>query len=191
MTAFEIVFSLLSMITSLALAHLLNGFVILLRHVERIRISMLHGLWSWIALAVLIGNWASFWQMREVESWPAWSVLLILAAAIFEYAFCALVTPEMPGEGELDLHEFHDRQHHLYMFALIALLITSLILNIGLGGWQMYENWWHDSILTIAGLLLSTMAIFIKKTWVQAGASFLIAMIVTYYLVVTCNLILI
>lgn len=189
MTAFEIVFTLLSMITSLALAHLLNGFVILLRNLERIRFSLLHGLWSWIALAVLIGNWASFWQMREVESWPAWSVLLILAAAIFEYAFCALVTPEMPGEGELDLHEFHARQHHLYMFALIALLITSLLLNIGLGGWQMYEQWWHDSILTILALALSAMAILVKQKWIQTSAGFLITMIVTYYLVVTCNLV--
>lgn len=189
MTAFEVVFGLLTMITSLALAHLLNGFVIVLRNACRVRFSVLHGLWSWIAFAVLIGNWASFWGMRTVDSWPASTVLLLVVVGTIQYAFCALVTPEMPAEGELDLGEFHARAHRLYILALIGLMIASLVLNVLLGGLQIYESWWRDSVLTIAGMLLSVVAFFVSARWVQMGATILIGAIVTYYLVVTCNVV--
>ena len=189
MTAFEVVFGLLTMITSLALAHLLNGFVIVVQNAGRVRFSVLHGLWSWIAFAALIGNWASFWAMRTVDSWPASTVLLLVAAGTIQYAFCALVTPEMPAEGELDLDEFHARAHRLYILAMIALLTASLVLNVLLGGLQLYESWWRDSLLTIACLLLSVAAFFVSARWVHTGATILIAGIVTYYLVVTCNVV--
>lgn len=179
----------MTMITSLALAHLLNGFVILLRNAKRVRFSLVHGLWSWIALAVLIGNWASFWGMRSVESWPSLTVMLILATATIEYIFCAMVTPEMPAEGKLNLGEFHAHSHRLYTLALVILLFLSLLLNLLLGAMNMYENWWHDSILTIAALLLSTLAIFLAHYWVQAGVAIVNALIVTYYLVISCNLV--
>ena len=187
MNAFDIVFTLMTMITSLALAHMLNGFVIFLRNAKRVRFSLVHGLWSWIALATLIGNWASLWSMRSVESWPSMIVLLLLTIATVEYAFCALVTPDLPREEELNLGEFHARSHRFYMLAFIILLTLSLLLNLMLGGMEMYENWWHDSILTIAALLFSAITVFVTNYWVQAGVAIVNASIVTYYLVITCN----
>jgi len=189
MNAFEIVFTLMTMITSLALAHLLNGFVILLRNAKRVQFSLVHGLWSWTALAGLIGNWASFWGMRTVESWPSLTVLLILTIATLEYTFCALVTPDMPKEGNIRLSEFHSRLHRHYILAWILLLILSLLLNFILGAMNMYESWWHDSILTFAALILSILALFLTKYWVQAGVAIVNALIVTYYLVLSCNLV--
>lgn len=187
MTAFEIVFTLMTMITSLALAHLLNGLVVVIRNSGRVQFSLLHGTWAWIALAVLIANWASFWSMRDVETWPSLTVLLILATAIVQYLFCAFVTPELPVEGELNLFDFHSKTHRLYTLALMILLFLSLLLNLLLGGMEVYENWWHDSILTIAALLFSTISIFIGNYWVQLGVAFLNALIVTYYLIITCS----
>ncbi|MCB0663371.1 MAG: hypothetical protein KDC24_11570 [Saprospiraceae bacterium] len=187
MNAFEIVLTLLTMVTSLALAHLLNGFVIVLRHAKQVQFSMLHGIWSWIALAVLIGNWASFWQMRNVETWPSVTVLLLLAAATVQYLFCAFVTPEMEQEGKLNLKDFHAHSHRLYILAFIMLLFISLLLNLVLGGMKMYENWWHDSILTIVAMLQSSIAIFVNNFWVQLGVAIVNASIVTYYLILSCN----
>jgi len=189
MTAFEVVFSLLTMLTSLALAHLLSGFVLILKNSDRVRFSLLHGLWSWIAFAVPVGNWASFWEMRMVESWPALAVLLIVVAATIQYAFCALVTPEMPSKGELDLGEFHSRVHRKYMLAMILLLSISLVLNLVLGGLQIYGSWSRDTVLTFAPLLVLTVAFLVRARWVQIGASVLLAAIATYYMVITCNVV--
>ena len=59
MTSFELVFGLMTIITSLALTHLLAGFVGVLRNAERVRFSALHALWAWSAFISTIGNWAS------------------------------------------------------------------------------------------------------------------------------------
>ena len=79
MTAFELVFGLITIITSLALTHLLEGFVNLVRNPARVHFSATHALWAWTGFASAVGNWASFWEMRTLKSWPAWAVLLIVA----------------------------------------------------------------------------------------------------------------
>lgn len=80
MTSFELVFALVTIITSLALTHLLAGFVGVLRNAQRAQLSAPHALWAWAALLLTIGNWASFWSLRTLTSWPAWAVLLSVAA---------------------------------------------------------------------------------------------------------------
>jgi len=189
MTAFEVVFALITMITSLAIAHLLNGFASVMRNAKRVRFSRLHALWSWTAFCIVIGNWASFWEMRSVASWPAWAVLFIVIVCTVQYLFCALLTPEMPQQGELDLREFHARSSRAYLAALIVLLLASLALNLALGGADFYASWWRDSVLTIAVLVLCFVAIASSARWLQAGSALLVASFVTYYMVIACNVV--
>ena len=68
MSAFELVFGLMTTITSLALTHFLAGFVGLLRNGERVQFSAMHALWAWSASTSTIGNWASYWGLRSLTS---------------------------------------------------------------------------------------------------------------------------
>ena len=189
MTAFEIVFALVTMITSLAIAHLLNGFASIVRNAGRVRSSPLHALWFWIAFTIVIGNWASFWEMRSVASWPAWAVLMIVVVYTLQYLFCALLTPEMPQQGELDLREFHARSSRGYIGSLIVLELASLALNFALGGADFYVSWWRDSLLTLVALVLCVVAIASSPSWLQLGSALLMAALTTYYMVVACNVV--
>ncbi|MFN2531923.1 MAG: hypothetical protein ABR555_11550 [Pyrinomonadaceae bacterium] len=189
MTAFEVVFILLTIITSLALTHLLTGFVSMLRNAGRVRFSVLHALWAWIAFTLLIGNWASYWSMRSVTSWPAWAVLLIVTNFIIQYVFCSLVTPETPAVGNIDLVEFHEREHRRYILALVVLLVASLVLNFALGGAHFYAGWWRDSVLSIAAIILALFAFFAGPRWVQIGSAGALAALGTYYMIITCNVV--
>jgi hypothetical protein len=189
MTAFELVFGLVTMITSLAISHLLNGLVIILRNAARVRFSVLHALWSWTAFSLLIGNWASYWEMRSVGSWPSWAVLLIVANFTIQYTFCSLVTPQTADGGSFDLEDFHVREHRRYILALIALLLASLVLNFALGGARFYQSWWRDSVLTIVALSLSIIALLVRARWVQIASAGLIAVVSTYFMVVACNVV--
>jgi hypothetical protein len=54
MTSFELVFGLMTIITSLALTHLLTGFVSVWRNGKRVRFSALHALWAWSAFTLTI-----------------------------------------------------------------------------------------------------------------------------------------
>jgi hypothetical protein len=82
MRAFDLVFGLLTIISSLALTHLLTTFVSLLRSWNRVQFSAIHGLWAWSPFAGTVVNWASYWEFRKLTAWPARMVLLTVARAI-------------------------------------------------------------------------------------------------------------
>lgn len=189
MTPFELVFSLMTIITSLALTHLLAGFVSVLRNAERVQFSAPHALWAWSAFTLTIGNWASYWEMRALTSWPAWAVLLIVVTTIVQYVFCAFVTPETPTEGRIDLADFHRHEHRRYSLAAAVLFAVSLILNFALGGASFYGDWWRDSVISIAALLLALLAFFASAPWAQIVAAGTLAVLATYYMIITCNVV--
>ena len=189
MTAFELVFTLISIITSLALTNLLTGFVDLLRNSERVRFSVLHALWAWAAFASTIGNWASYWELRTVTAWPAWAVLGTLALTVVQYVFCALVTPEMPTEGGVNLVAFHQREHRRYMAAFLALFGAALVSNFAFGGAHFYTGWSRDSAFSAAGITLGLLAFFVNVRWVQLVVAAMIATLLTVYMVITCNVV--
>jgi hypothetical protein len=189
MSTFELVFGLMTIITSLALTHLLTGFVALLRNAERVRFSAMHALWAWSAFTSTIGNWASYWGLRSVTSWPAWAVLLIVTTTIVQYVFCSFVTPETPADGKIDLVVFHQREHRRYILAATALFGLAMVLNLALGGANYYADWWRDSVFSIVGFALGLLAFFVRARWAQIVSAATIAALLTYYLIITCNVV--
>ena len=189
MTAFEFVFALISIITSLALTHLLSGFVRVLRYAGRVRFSAVHLLWAWAAFTVTIGDWASYWGFHALTSWPAWTVLFTVALMIVQYVFCSFVTPEVPEEGEIDLVAFHQREHRRYTLAAIALFALAMVFDLVLGGSNFYAAWWRDSALSLLGAALGLLTLISGAYWVQLSAAALLAAICTYFMIVTCNVV--
>ncbi len=190
MTAFELVFGLVTIVTSLALTHLMSGFVVLLRNAGRVQFSALHALWAWAAFILTIGNWASFWGLRSLTSWPAWAVLLSVATMIAQYVLCAFVTPDAPTEGKMiNLVDFHEREHRRYILAAIALFTLALGLNFALGGGNYYADWWRDSVFSLIGLSLAMLAFVIKARWAQVFTAAALAALATYYTIITCNVV--
>ena len=189
MSAFELVFGLVSIITSLALTHLLAGFVGLLRNTERVRFSALYALWAWSAFASTIGNWAAFWGLRALTSWPAWTVLLTVATMICQYVFCAFVTPATTPEGEIDLVAFHHREHRRYILAAVALFGVSIAFDFALGGAHFYAAWWRDTVVSVLGAALGLLAVFVTARWAQIVSAVSVAALVTYFMIVTCDVV--
>ena len=133
MSVFEFVLALTSVISGLAIGHMLTGVVVLLRNANRVKFSFIHALWMWSAFSTTIANWASDWSLRALNEWPAWTLLLIIASKIAQYIFCAFVTPDMPAEGELDLADFHEREHRKYLWAVVAFCAVALAFNFAFG----------------------------------------------------------
>jgi hypothetical protein len=189
MSAFELVFGMVSIITSLALTHLLAGFVGLMRSAERVRFSGLHALWAWSAFASTIGNWAAFWGLRTLGSWPAWTVLLTVATMICQYIFCAFVTPATPTDGDIDLVAFHQREHRRYILAAVALCVVSIVFDLALGGAHYYVAWWRDTATSILGVAVGLLGVFVAARWAQIISAVLAAVLLSYFMLVTCNVV--
>lgn len=189
MSAFELVFGMMSIITSLALTHILAGFVRLLRNAERVRFSASHALWAWSAFISTIGNWASYWELRSLKSWPAWTVLLTITLTIVQYIFCSFVTPDVPAEGTIDLIAFHQREYRRYIFAAGALVALALVFNLALGGAHLYADWLRDSAFSLAGGALVLLGYFVSARWAQIFSAAAMAALLTYFTVITCNIV--
>ena len=169
MTAFEYVLALLSVITSLGLAHIVSGFVALANR-DHVRFSAEHGLWALTAFATTIGNWGSLWQSRGLISWPAWLVLLSIAMAIGQYAFCVLVTPSADEEA-VDLAAFHGRQHRRYAYAYLALIVLAVTQNLLLGWLNTYAGWLRDTLVCLVLAAFVALTLLSRRRWAQLGGS--------------------
>ena len=181
MTVFEFVFSLISVITSLALTRLLSGFTDLYRHTERVRWSWRHAFWTAIAFMLLIGNWAAFWRQHATTEWGALDVLLQLVFLSVLYVLCDLVMPDMPaGDEILDLRVFHERQGKRYVLAqmLFAALAILLIARETSGFGQCVES----ARYPITGVLLGVIALRARSVWLDTAAAAGMALLAAVYM---------
>ena len=187
MTIFEFVLTLTSIIASLGLTHIVVGMVHLIRNASRVRFSFVHVLWVWVGFAFTVGNWASNWELRPLTSWPAWTVLMMIATSTAQYAYCAFVTPDAP-DGEIDLVAFHESKRRGYLSALVVFGLLALLFNFTFGGANFYSDWLRDSLVTLVALGATLLALLLGQRWVQVAAALTVAGLATYFMLVATSI---
>lgn len=176
MTIFEFVFGMISVITSLALTRLLSGCVGLYRHAGQIRFSWRHACWIAVALMVLVGNWASFWQRRDWHVWGPLDVLIPLVFIGVLYAFCDLVMPDEPKEGQLlDLRHYHAQQGGRYkamhlVFATLALLVIARQTS-------SFGQWLDGATFALVAAVSTAVALRARRVWLDTLAAIVLVML--------------
>ncbi len=190
MSSFEFVFGMISVITSLALTRLLSGCVGLYRHAEKIRFSWRHGCWTATAFMLLVANWARFWGMRNTAVWGPLDVLEPLVFVGVLYAFCDLVMPDEPKEGQvLDLRHYHALQGRRYKlmhlaFAILALLViarrstdfstwlSTASFGLVAAGWTVIALWtrrtWLDTVAAVALVAMAPVFLWVNLSGLSA-----------------------
>ncbi len=170
MTSFEFVFGMISVITSLALTRLLSGCVSLYRHAEMIRFSWRHAFWTATAFMVLVGNWAQFWRFRSIQVWHPLDVLSPLIFVGLLYAFCELVMPEEPKDGQLlDLCEYHTRQGRRYKTMHLAFAIAALVVITTRV--TAFGEWLHSSGFGLIAAMATVVALWTRRVWLDTMAA--------------------
>jgi hypothetical protein len=170
MTSFEFVFGMISVITSLALTRLLSGCVGLYRHAERVRFSWRHGCWTAMAFLLLLGNWASFWRMRDIQSWQALDVLTPLVFVGVLYAFCDMVVPEEPKDDQrLDLREYHAVQGQRYKMLLLAFAVLATLVIARMS--SSVHEWLANASFALVAATCSVVALRSKRVWLDTLAA--------------------
>ena len=187
MTLFEFVLAFSSVISALALGHLLFGAVHILRRRAKVRFSLPHALWMWSILALTLGNWAADWQLRSLTEWPAWTVLWLVASKVAQYALCVFVTPEFTAnEEKIDLVAFYEREGPNFLWAMVGFCLIALMFNVAFSGF--YGSWLRDSVLSLVALAITLTALFVSTRWVQVAAAVAMTGLTTYFLIATSTL---
>lgn len=185
MSQFEFVFGLISIITSLALTHIVVGLVSFARSSRKVRFSLRHALWVWTAFALVVANWASYWSQRD-QSWTAQSLLISLILMVSLYAFSALVIPEAsPEDTTIDLRAFHESEGKRYIAAQVvfsALVIISFaIRTTNVAEWLSYSSFaWIGLILTLAALVA-------RPVWLQQAIALALAAFASYFMLLRAD----
>jgi hypothetical protein len=170
MTSFEFVFGMISVITSLALTRLLSGCVGLYRHADTIRFSWRHACWTAMSFMLLLGNWAQLWRLRNVQVWSPLDVLEPLVFVGVLYAFCDLVVPEEPTEGqELDLRDYHARQGRRYKTMHLAFAVLALLVIAHRS--TDVASWFNTAIFALIATGLTVIALWTRRVWLDTAAA--------------------
>lgn len=187
MSLFEFVLAFSSVISALALGHLLAGAVHIVRRRAIVRFSLTHALWMWTILAMTMGNWAADWSLRSLTEWPAWTVLWLITSKIAQYALCVFVTPEFRADEEkIDLVAFFEREGRNVLWAMVGFCFIALLFNVTFSGF--YGSWLRDSVISIVALGFTVLALVIKARWAQLISAAGVACLATYFLIAASTL---
>ena len=181
MTSFEFVFGMISVITSLALARLLGGCVGLYRHAEHVRFSFRHACWTAMAFMLLLGNWAQFWRFHDTDSWGPLDVLIPLVFVGVLYAFCDLVVPEEPKQGEvLDLRDYHERQGRRYKTMQLAFSVLALLVIARSS--SDFGKWFAASGFALIASACTLVALRTRRVWLDTAAAIVLVLIAPVFM---------
>lgn len=183
MGAFEHVISLLSFVYALALTHLLYCIAQMIRSWRRVVVSWIHAFWVLNAFLVIIANWISFWDLHVLPAWSTGTICFTFLMAFVNYLQAALVCPEIPDEGPIDLVWFHAEHGRQYLGMVVGSVILALLANIVYGGEYDVTEWTKQN-MAVVPMLFATGAAFIWRTkWVDIAAPVVVAATWLYYFV--------
>lgn len=127
MDAFSYLFVLISIILGLAIEQVLQAYRSMALARERVRWHWLSIAWSAILLLLIVQDWWASFGLVGREDWSFAAFAALLLQTILLYMVTALVLPDMPVEGRLDLEEHYYRQRPVFFgIALIAIASSAL-----------------------------------------------------------------
>lgn len=175
MTAFEYVSILLSIVVSLALAHLLHGVALILKAGVS-RGSAVVVAWNAYAAILCIDYWFSVWSVRNEPVWSLGFVTFLLLLGSLLYLACHVVMPDVEDGRPVDMAEFRDARPRRYLSVLFAYQFAGGLANLALPGFQ------STTMLALSAAQLSLLAI----AWARPAARVQGWVLVALYLLFAC-----
>jgi hypothetical protein len=159
---------LFGMIVGLSVAHLLKGVAGIVQHPKRFRVYWVHLVWVLFLFLYLIHFWLWEFTLARVREWTFPLYFFVALYAVLLYLLCTLFFPEQIGEYDGFKGYFYSRRQ--WIFALMAALFAADIVDTLLKGAAYFHRLGYAyDIRTAAFLVLSLLAILIKRPWFHAS----------------------
>lgn len=128
MSTFEFVSVLLSIVVSLAIAHLLSGVALALK-AKKVRFDWVLAGWWLFAGMLCVDYWFSLWQLRDTPVWSLGFVLIWLLLAAFNYLAAWMVVPDAEEDGTMDFVAYGSSNRRKYLGAMVAVCVGGTVVN--------------------------------------------------------------
>ena len=153
MQPFDYIAVLLSIVISLALAHLLTGIAHMIQNGVR-GFSIPLSQWILFSVFLCVDYWFYVWHLHREANWSLPYVCLLLAQASIIFVAARLIVPAASGASAIDMTSFFDRNRRKYMAVLIVLAAVNEIINLSLPGFGSL----HLGLLVLAWIVLFSLA---------------------------------
>lgn len=132
MDPFSYLSVLLSIVLGLALTQVLQGYRAILLAKGRVRHSTTVLIWSFLLIAIVAQAWWASFGLRDRTHWDFLTFVVILAQMGLIYMGAAVVFPDIPSTGAIDLADHWDRHRKPFFAFLLAMLAMSILKSISL-----------------------------------------------------------
>ena len=181
MRPFEFIIIFLSFIYTLALTHLLLAVVGMIRHRKNVILSFPHALWMACAFTLLGANWLALWDFHHQQSLSLGVMTGGFALVVVQYINCALVAPDFDDGDPFDLRRFHAEAGKTYIFGFLALLLTSIVANLGAAQFGGVARWGEENFVVLVMSVPVILALLVQRNWVQVMAPLsLLVMVISF-----------
>jgi hypothetical protein len=126
MTLFEFVMGMISVMLALSIAQLFSGLVPLIEMRNRIRFTLVHGVWGINLFLTIFLHWWSLWTFRDLSRNFGMFFFSLLGPSLM-FFIASMINPTPPGPGErldLDDHFENIRRVFLGVYAVMIVLFT-------------------------------------------------------------------
>jgi hypothetical protein len=169
---------LVSIILGLGITQLLTGVGRLLNARTRVRWYWPPVAWAVLLLVIHIEAWWGMFGLRSQRSWTFASFLVVLALPIVLYLASALVLPESPAGGSVELRENY-YAHAGWLFTFCALiLVTSFVRPYAFGGRRPLDLDTAAHTLFFAGFVVAAIT---RREWYHKALAVFTALLLGAY----------
>jgi hypothetical protein len=126
MDAFSYLSVLLSIILGLAITQVLQGYRALLLSRSRVKVYLPTVIWSALLLIFSAQLWWASFGLAGRADWTFATFGIILLQTILLYMMSAIVLPDVPHSGELDLRDHYYREVRPFFTISLLMLVVSI-----------------------------------------------------------------
>ena len=126
MEAFGYLSVLISIILGLAIAQVLQGYRALLLARTRVHVDKVPLIWSGLVLLFAAQAWWASFRLNARLDWGFADFAVILVQMGLLYMLAALVLPDVPANGHVDVEHHFERHRRPFFIFLIAMLVSSI-----------------------------------------------------------------
>ena len=108
---------------------------------ERVRFSVVHGIWVANLLLLFIGLWWALWQLRTLQADQVTISLLmfLLIGPCLMYVPSTLLLPDLPQSEKLDLRSIFERVGRPVFCSVAALFVWMIAAQVYLRGFSPFD----------------------------------------------------
>lgn len=179
MDAFSYLSVLLSIILGLAITQVLQGYRAVLLSRSRVRLYVPSLIWSALLLIFSAQFWWASFGLTGRDDWTFGTFGIILLQTVLLYMMSAIVLPDVPHSGELDLRDHYYREVGPFFTISLAMLVVSIAKD-----WMLSGRLPNATNLAFHGAfaLMSITALSVRRTKVHEAIALGMVLFVVAYI---------